>query len=103
MWFIMIAAAVWYLWMACNDKVFRGKSVSNLEFLFQEKIRELIWIKAGNKDLVILDGDWWTHPEISLKEILRTIIVFVPRARNNFADSLAKSSAKRNGFFKASW
>ncbi|KAK9019400.1 hypothetical protein V6N11_053924 [Hibiscus sabdariffa] len=48
---------------------------------------------------------WSLFEEIdrNLKEIPGTIFVFVPRARNSFADFLAKSGAKRNELFKAHW
>ncbi|KAL4325288.1 hypothetical protein GQ457_11G025320 [Hibiscus cannabinus] len=29
-------------------------------------MRALIWIKAKNKDLVLIDEDWCTHPKLSL-------------------------------------
>ncbi|KAK8623632.1 hypothetical protein V6N13_064999 [Hibiscus sabdariffa] len=62
----MIAAATWSLWLARNDMVFHGKSISSMELLFQAKLRVLIFIKAKNKDLVLIDGDWCTHPKMSL-------------------------------------
>ncbi|KAK9000750.1 hypothetical protein V6N11_081237 [Hibiscus sabdariffa] len=79
MWFITIAAAIWWsLWLTRNDKVFREKSLSSLELLFQAKMRALIWIKAENKDLVLIDGDWWTHPKLPLASSANVVTEWTP-------------------------
>ncbi|KAK9000739.1 hypothetical protein V6N11_081227 [Hibiscus sabdariffa] len=75
---LVAAAVIWSLWLARNDKLFRGKSLSSLELLFQAKRRALIWIKAENKDLVLIDGDWWTHPKLSLASSSNVVTEWTP-------------------------
>ncbi|KAK8483593.1 hypothetical protein V6N11_068226 [Hibiscus sabdariffa] len=41
-------------------------------------MRVLIWLKAENKDLVLNDGDWWTHPELSLLPISPLATEWIP-------------------------
>ncbi|KAK9000752.1 hypothetical protein V6N11_081239 [Hibiscus sabdariffa] len=41
-------------------------------------MRALIWIKVENKDLVLIDGDWWTHPKLSLASSANVVTEWTP-------------------------
>ncbi|KAL4352748.1 hypothetical protein GQ457_06G007230 [Hibiscus cannabinus] len=62
LWLISVAAALWVVWCARNDKIFNKKHSNPVEWMFQSKLRALVWLKtAKGKNLGELKG-WWEDP-----------------------------------------
>ncbi|KAK8992789.1 hypothetical protein V6N11_048859 [Hibiscus sabdariffa] len=62
-WLVSVAAALWVLWCARNDKIFNQKDASTKSCIFQAKLISLIWLKTSNgKKVGELDG-WWYSPK----------------------------------------
>ncbi|KAL4384698.1 hypothetical protein GQ457_15G025740 [Hibiscus cannabinus] len=65
-WGIALAAALWSLWLARNERVFRNLSKNQKDLLVFTKMRALIWIKALNEKILLKDDFWWDDPIASL-------------------------------------
>ncbi|KAL4324908.1 hypothetical protein GQ457_11G031730 [Hibiscus cannabinus] len=60
-WLLSVAAALWSLWIARNEKIFQGKITNFKDLIFQTKIRALLSCKAF-KDSDSLDHSlWWLN------------------------------------------
>ncbi|KAL4309158.1 hypothetical protein GQ457_01G002270 [Hibiscus cannabinus] len=61
-WLVSVAAALWVIWSARNDKIFNKKQTLPKEWLFQSKPRALVWMKTI-KGLKFGDLEgWWEDP-----------------------------------------
>ncbi|KAL4347009.1 hypothetical protein GQ457_05G036010 [Hibiscus cannabinus] len=45
-WLVSVAVALWVIWSARNDKIFNKKQTLPKEWLFQSKLRALVWMKT---------------------------------------------------------
>ncbi|KAL4367510.1 hypothetical protein GQ457_05G003450 [Hibiscus cannabinus] len=61
MWLICVSGAVWSLWLARNDKVFRDTSTTIKNLLLATKMLALFWCKAS-RDVFLNDENWWENP-----------------------------------------
>ncbi|KAL4346504.1 hypothetical protein GQ457_17G003960 [Hibiscus cannabinus] len=52
MWLITVAAVLWSVWLAHNDKVFNGKLTTPKDILFSTELRALMWVKASEIGLI---------------------------------------------------
>ncbi|KAK8997095.1 hypothetical protein V6N11_020584 [Hibiscus sabdariffa] len=66
-WLICVAAALWSLWLARNDKIFDGKITNFKELLLQVKIRALLWVKAVDDLSCFTESSWWNTPFVCFK------------------------------------
>ncbi|XP_039029457.1 uncharacterized protein LOC120163641 [Hibiscus syriacus] len=61
-WFVSFATALWSLWLARNDYVFRNKGIKLKDLLVYVKMRVFAWCKAL-KEFTDLDKKcWWDRP-----------------------------------------
>ncbi|KAL4378777.1 hypothetical protein GQ457_02G032420 [Hibiscus cannabinus] len=65
-WGFAVAAALWSIWTARNDRVFRGGSMNQKDILLHTKMRALIWIKNGNSNLQLCEDVWWEDPSSAI-------------------------------------
>ncbi|KAL4368985.1 hypothetical protein GQ457_05G017340 [Hibiscus cannabinus] len=48
-WLVAVSAALWSVWLARNEVVFKDKHVSAKDILFFAKLRAFMWCKASDK------------------------------------------------------
>ncbi|KAL4385576.1 hypothetical protein GQ457_15G025080 [Hibiscus cannabinus] len=61
-WLISVAAALWTIWLARNEAIFKKTSTPLKEMLFLAKLRALMWCKASDNTCFVNEGEWWTCP-----------------------------------------
>ncbi|XP_039054282.1 uncharacterized protein LOC120196577 [Hibiscus syriacus] len=61
-WFVSFAAALWSLWLARNDVVFKSKSTNLKDLLVYVKMRAYAWCKALKVFSVLDEKRWWDWP-----------------------------------------
>ncbi|KAL4384663.1 hypothetical protein GQ457_15G028880 [Hibiscus cannabinus] len=64
-WFISVAAYLWSLWIARNDKIFEGKTSNFLDLLYQAKLKALTWLKANMCCDMLSETCWFVRPSAS--------------------------------------
>ncbi|GMJ01097.1 hypothetical protein like AT4G29090 [Hibiscus trionum] len=62
LWVACVSALLWSLWLARNERIFRGKCLTMEEICFLVKLRSFYWIKVGVEGESLSEAIWWTCP-----------------------------------------
>ncbi|GMI75617.1 hypothetical protein like AT5G65005 [Hibiscus trionum] len=62
LWVACVSALLWSLWLARNERIFRGKRLTSDEICFLVKLRSYYWIKVGVEGELMSEAAWWTCP-----------------------------------------
>ncbi|GLT32030.1 hypothetical protein SLA2020_067240 [Shorea laevis] len=66
-WSCIWFAVIWTIWLARNERIFRGKEVDNNRLLELVQLRSFNWIKCRSGSCLFSLSDWFQNPLLCIK------------------------------------